>query len=175
MQNFQNKSTWFARSCSHFRGMCKLGLILSHCTRLDLQSKQDENAQNAQRLDQNAWERWFPRNMHFSAPCAGVLRVQYNRAHNYVLLLPLAKVQALSEAQLPFYDLLWEAQGYFYCRRGERRDWCRCLQMFGSVHSRVNGIVVLLVAHQLRCLVLPQAHQLHFSIIIIALEWGWGD
>ena len=24
--------------------MCKLGLILSHCTRLDLQSKQDENA-----------------------------------------------------------------------------------------------------------------------------------
>ena len=74
--------------------------------------------------------RWFPRNMHVSAPCAGVLRVQYNRAHNYALLLPLAKVQALSEAQLPFYDLLWEAQGYFYCRRGERRDWCsvcRCL------------------------------------------------
>ena len=73
--------------------------------------------------------RWFPRNMHVSAPCAGVLRVQYNRAHNYALL-PLAKVQALSEAQLPFYDLLWEAQGYFYCRRGERRDWCsvcRCL------------------------------------------------
>ena len=27
--------------------------------------------------------RWFPRNMHVSAPCAGVLRVQYNRAHNY--------------------------------------------------------------------------------------------
>ena len=49
------------------------------------------------------------------------------------------------------------------------------LQMFGSVHSRVNVIVVLLGAHQLRCLVLPQAHQLHFSIIIIALEWGWGN
>ena len=32
--------------------------------------------------------------MHVSAPCAGVLRVQYNRAHNYAL----AKVQALSEA-----------------------------------------------------------------------------
>ena len=46
------------------------------------------------------------------------------------------------------------------------------LQMFGSVHWRINGIVVLLGAHQLQCLVLPQAHQLYFSIFIIALEWG---
>ena len=66
---FQNKSTWFARSCSHFRGMCKLCLILSHCTRLDLQSKQDENAQNAQRLDQNAWDG-------FLEICTSALRVQ---------------------------------------------------------------------------------------------------
>ena len=46
------------------------------------------------------------------------------------------------------------------------------LQMFGSGHSRVIVIVVLLGAHQVRCLVLPQAHQLQFSIIIIALVWG---
>ena len=111
--------------------------------------------------------------MHVSAPCAGVLRVQYNRAHNYALSSRLQKCKLCLRHSCPFTTFYERRKAIsIAAERGTARLMQR-LQMFGSVHWRINGIVVLLGAHQLQCLVLPQAHQLHFSIIIIALEWGW--
>ena len=108
--------------------------------------------------------------MHVSAPCTGVLRVQYNRAHNYSRL---QKCKLCLRHSCPFTTFYERRKAIsIAAERGTARLMQR-LQLFGSsVHSRVDGIEVLLGAHQLRCLVLPQAHQSHFSIIIIALQWG---
>ena len=142
MQNYQNKSTWFARSCSHFRGMCKLGLILSHCTRLDLQSKQDENAQNAQRLDQNAWDG-------FLEICTSALRVQVFFVCNIIVRIIMRSPPACKSASSVWgtaallRPFMRGARLFLLQERGTERLMQR-LQMFGSVHWRLNGIVVLL-------------------------------
>ena len=88
--------------------------------------------------------RWFPRNMHVSAPCAGVLRVQYNRAHNYALSSRLQKCKLCLRHSCPFTTFYERHKAIsIAAERGTARLMQR-LQMFGSVHWRLSGIVVTL-------------------------------
>ena len=88
--------------------------------------------------------RWFPRNMHVSAPCAGVLRVQYNRAHNYALSSSLQKCKSSVWATAALLRPFMRGARLFLLQERRTARLMQRLQMFGSVHWRINGIVVLL-------------------------------